>query len=192
VYHKTNILETFFNIFAAQKKKDSSEMLSSTFIAQKKKDSSEMLSSTFVAQKKKDSSEMLSSTFVAQDKTTISAMLFLYVQRRAAQQCVQRTPLARPLTWARFFGVVACCRSSRSTEVASGAADAWRWAAPNKPNPLVCRCHLAHDKVRSKVIHCSFHKTEFWCIIKQVFDDDRETWRYYDDCPIPKPPKQPM
>jgi len=25
----------------------------------------------------------------------------------AAQQCVQRTPLARPLTWARFFGVVA-------------------------------------------------------------------------------------
>ena len=72
---------------------------------------------------------MLSSTFVAQDKTSISAMLFLYVQRRAAQQCVQRTPLARPLTWARFFGVVACCRSSRSTEVASSAADAWRWAA---------------------------------------------------------------
>ena len=72
---------------------------------------------------------MLSSTFVAQDKTSISAMLFLYVQRRAAQQCVQRTPLARPLTWARFFGVVACCRSSRSTEVASSAADAWRWAS---------------------------------------------------------------
>ena len=71
MYHKTNILETFFNIFAAQKKKDSSEMLSSTF----------------VAQKKKDSSEMLSSTFVAQDKTSISAMLFLYVQRRAAQHC---------------------------------------------------------------------------------------------------------
>ena len=87
MYHKTNILETFFNIFAAQKKKDSSEMLSSTFVAQKKKDSSEMLSSTFVAQKKKDSSEMLSSTFVAQDKTSISAMLFLYVQRRAAQHC---------------------------------------------------------------------------------------------------------
>ena len=52
---------------------------------------------------------------------------------KAAQHCVQRTPLARPLTWARSFGVVAHRGSCRSVEVASGAADACRWAAQVHP-----------------------------------------------------------
>ena len=44
---------------------------------------------------------------------------------------LQRTPLARPLRWARFLGVVACQRSCRSLEIASGAAEGWRSAATN-------------------------------------------------------------
>ena len=42
---------------------------------------------------------------------------------------LQRTPLARPLTWARSWGVVAHRRSCRSVEVASGAAESRRWAS---------------------------------------------------------------
>ena len=42
---------------------------------------------------------------------------------------LQRTPLARPLRWARSWGVVAHRRSCRSVEVASGAAESRRWAA---------------------------------------------------------------
>ena len=38
---------------------------------------------------------------------------------------MQRTPLARPRSWARSWGVVACRRSCRSVEVASGAAESW-------------------------------------------------------------------
>ena len=41
---------------------------------------------------------------------------------------LQRTPLARPLTWARSFGFVAHQRACRSVEVASGAAESRRWA----------------------------------------------------------------
>ena len=38
---------------------------------------------------------------------------------------LQRTPLARPLGWARSWGVVACHCSYRSRKVASGAAESW-------------------------------------------------------------------
>jgi len=48
---------------------------------------------------------------------------------QAAQHCVQRTPLARPLTWARSWGVVVHRRSCRFMEVASGAAESWRSVA---------------------------------------------------------------
>ena len=53
-------------------------------------------------------------------------MFYLSIfQGRMPNNALQRTPLARPLTWARSFGFVAHQRSCRSVEVASGAAESW-------------------------------------------------------------------
>ena len=50
---------------------------------------------------------------------------------------LQRTPLARPLIWVRFFGFVAHHGSCRSVEVASGAAESRRWAFIRTATPSV-------------------------------------------------------
>ena len=53
-------------------------------------------------------------------------MFYLSIfQGRMPNIALQRTPLARPRSWARSCGVVACQRSCRSVEVASGAAESW-------------------------------------------------------------------
>ena len=67
---------------------------------------------------------------------------------------LQRTPLARPLTWARLFGVVAHRRSCRSVEVASGAAESWRWAALNPKSS----CQAAKCQRWVALIICGFIK----------------------------------
>ena len=59
---------------------------------------------------------------------------------------LQRTPLARPLTWARLFGVVACRGSCRSVEVASGAAVGWRWAFGRSATPSVWIGEVTHTR----------------------------------------------
>ena len=65
-------------------------------------------------------------------------MFYLSIfQGRMPNIALQRTPLARPVTWARLFGVVACRRSCRSVEVASGAAESGRWAFIRTATPSV-------------------------------------------------------
>jgi len=59
----------------------------------------------------------------------MSITIFNKTPWSAAQHCVQLTPLARPVSWARSQNVVACRRSCRLMEAASGATDALRWAA---------------------------------------------------------------
>ena len=57
---------------------------------------------------------------------------------------LQRTPLARPLTWARLLGVVACRRSCRSVEAASGAAESRRWAFVRIATPSMWIVGVTH------------------------------------------------
>ena len=57
---------------------------------------------------------------------------------------LQRTPLARPLTWARSFGFVALHRSSRSVEAANGAAESRRWAFGRTATPSVWIVGVTH------------------------------------------------
>ena len=57
---------------------------------------------------------------------------------------LQRTPLARPLTWARSFGFVAHQRSCRSVEVASDAAESGRWAFGRTAKPSMWIVGVTH------------------------------------------------
>ena len=64
---------------------------------------------------------------------------------------LQRTPLARPLTWARFRNAVACQRSCRFMDVASSATDALRWAAVHVRTTLVSHLGLTLVTTRAKI-----------------------------------------
>ena len=60
---------------------------------------------------------------------------------------LQRTPLARPLGWARCLVAVPCRRSSRSLDVASSAAESWRWAA------TAARAIFNTNKTKNSVVY---------------------------------------
>ena len=79
-------------------------------------------------------------------------MFYLSIfQGRMPNNALQRTPLARPLTWARLLGAVACQRSCRSVEVASGAAESWASGRPQPVKPLPERlCYTIYHKSRCK------------------------------------------
>ena len=69
------------------------------------------------------------------EKNALNDMFLSIFSGRMPNNALQRTPLARPLTWARLFGRVAHRRSSRFTEVTSGAAESRRWAVVRNAKP---------------------------------------------------------
>ena len=70
------------------------------------------------------------------EKNSLNDMFLSIFSGRMPNIALQRTPLARPRSWARSWGVVAPHHLSRFTEAASDAAESRRWAAS-------C-CHLLY------------------------------------------------